>query len=72
MDAQTLEEVPEDIRRVADLVLVGGELAGTPSTVIDLRGYESGGTYAIVREGAVAPATIATVLAPSSSGDPRS
>ena len=45
-------------------MLDGGELPGTPSTVIDLRGYEADGTYAIVREGAVAPAAVATVIAP--------
>ena len=70
-DARRLADVPQALRDGADLVLDGGELPGTPSTVIDLRGYESGGTYAIVREGAVAPATIATVLAPPSSGDLR-
>ena len=39
-DARTLAEVPEAIRDGADLVLDGGELPGTPSTVVDLRGYE--------------------------------
>jgi len=71
-DARRLADVPRALRDGADLVLDGGELPGTPSTVIDLRGYEADGTYAIVREGAVAPAAVATVLAPSSSGDPRS
>ena len=46
-------------------------LPGTPSTVVDLRRYETGGTWAIVREGAVPPAAVGTVLAPPSSGDPR-
>jgi len=54
IDAQTLDEVPEDIRREADLVLDGGELAGTPSTVIDLRRFELDGIFAVLREGAVA------------------
>jgi L-threonylcarbamoyladenylate synthase len=54
MDAQTLDEVPEDIRRDADLVLDGGELAGTPSTVVDLRRYELDGIIAVLRQGAVA------------------
>jgi L-threonylcarbamoyladenylate synthase len=53
MDAQTLAEVPEDIRRDADLVLDGGELAGTPSTVVDLRRFELDGVIAVLREGAV-------------------
>jgi L-threonylcarbamoyladenylate synthase len=48
-----LDEVPADIRAGADLVLDAGELPGTPSTVVDLRGYESGGGWRIVREGAM-------------------
>ena len=53
MDARMLEEVPEDIRRGADLVLDGGRLAGTPSTVVDLRRFELDGTWAVLRDGAV-------------------
>jgi L-threonylcarbamoyladenylate synthase len=52
-DARRLDDVPEAIRRGADLVLDGGELAGTPSTVVDLRVYEPGGEWRIVRAGAV-------------------
>ncbi len=57
-DARRLEDVPESIRHGADLVLDGGETAGTPSTVVDLRAYESGGELAIVRAGAVPEAVI--------------
>ena len=46
----------------ADLVIDGGELAGTPSTVIDLRGYEEGSGWSIARAGAVAEEEIAAVL----------
>jgi len=53
IDAQRLEEVPEEIRREADLVLDGGELAGTPSTVVDLRRFELDGVWAVLRAGAV-------------------
>jgi tRNA threonylcarbamoyl adenosine modification protein (Sua5/YciO/YrdC/YwlC family) len=52
-DAQRLGEVPEPIRAGVDLVLDGGELPGTPSTVIDLRDYEQNGAWTIVRHGAV-------------------
>ena len=38
-----LDEVPEPLRAQADLVIDGGELPGTPSTVIDLRDYERRG-----------------------------
>jgi L-threonylcarbamoyladenylate synthase len=57
-DARRLEEVPESIRAGADLVIDGGELAGTPSTVVDLRGYEETGELLIVRPGAVPEAVI--------------
>ena len=52
-DARTLEEVPAEIRDGADLVLDGGELPGTPSTVVDLRGYEATGEYRVLRQGPV-------------------
>ena len=61
-DARRLADVPEAIRAAADLVLDGGELPGTPSTVIDLRDYEADGRWSVVREGAVAVDTVATVL----------
>jgi L-threonylcarbamoyladenylate synthase len=57
-DARRLDDVPVAIRSGADLVIDGGELAGTPSTVIDLRGYERDGTWRIVRRGAVPEAVI--------------
>jgi L-threonylcarbamoyladenylate synthase len=57
-DARRLQDVPEAIRAGADLVLDGGALAGTPSTVVDLRGYEAEGTWRIVRQGAVPEAVI--------------
>jgi len=57
-DARRLADVPRAIRDGADLVIDGGELPGTPSTVIDLRGYEPGGDPVIVRPGAVPEAVI--------------
>ena len=42
-DARRLAEVPEALRRGADLVIDGGELPGTPSTVIDLRALRGHG-----------------------------
>ena len=52
-DARRLEEVPEYMRTHADLVLDGGELPGTPSTVVDLRSYEADGEFFVAREGAM-------------------
>jgi L-threonylcarbamoyladenylate synthase len=61
-DARRLEDVPASIRRAADLVLDGGELAGTPSTVVDLRAFERDGTWRIVREGAVPDYTVSQAV----------
>jgi L-threonylcarbamoyladenylate synthase len=61
-DARSLEDVPEAIRARADLVLDGGELPGTPSTVVDLRGFERDGRWSVVREGAVAVGDVAASL----------
>jgi tRNA threonylcarbamoyl adenosine modification protein (Sua5/YciO/YrdC/YwlC family) len=52
-DPTRLDDVPESIRAGADLVIDGGSLPGTPSTVVDLRDYEEGGRWEIVRHGAV-------------------
>jgi L-threonylcarbamoyladenylate synthase len=61
-DARRLDDVPETIRARADLVLDGGELPGTPSTVVDLRGFERDGRWSVVREGAVSAARVAAAL----------
>jgi L-threonylcarbamoyladenylate synthase len=61
-DARTLDAVPERIRRAADLVLDGGALPGTPSTVVDLRAWERDGAFGIVRAGAVREDDVARAL----------
>jgi L-threonylcarbamoyladenylate synthase len=70
-DARRLEEVPEAIRSGADLVLDGGPLAGTPSTVIDLRELEAAGRWEIVRQGLVPAAEIADALGTLGSPPPH-
>ena len=57
-DARRLADVPAPLRDGADLVLDGGELPGTPSTVVDLRAYERGGEPLVVRPGAVPEAVV--------------
>jgi tRNA threonylcarbamoyl adenosine modification protein (Sua5/YciO/YrdC/YwlC family) len=52
-DPRRLEDVPALLRAAVDLVIDGGELPGTSSTVIDLRRYEEEGEWSIVRAGAV-------------------
>ena len=61
-DARTLAEVPQAIRAAADLVLDGGELPGTPSTVVDLRAFEDTGEWSVVRAGAVEEAVVRASL----------
>jgi L-threonylcarbamoyladenylate synthase len=61
-DARTLEAVPAPIRAEADMVLDGGVLAGTPSSVVDLRRWEDAGEWAVLREGAVPAARIGESL----------
>jgi L-threonylcarbamoyladenylate synthase len=61
-DPRRLEDVPEPIRAGADLVLDGGELPGTPSTVVDLRRFADSGEWSIPREGAVSAGRIADRL----------
>lgn len=52
-DPRRLADVPPLLRAAVDLVVDGGELPGTPSTVIDLRCYEEDGQWSVVRAGAV-------------------
>ena len=61
-DPRRLEDVDERIGNGVDLALDGGELPGTPSTVLDLTSYEEDGTHTILREGAVPAAEVAARL----------
>lgn len=61
-EARRLGEVPEPIRRSADVLIDGGTLLGTPSTIVDLRGYEKENAWRIVRRGAVAERDVAAAL----------
>ncbi len=53
-DARRVADVPEEIRRACEMVVDGGELPGTSSTVLDLRGFEATGEWHVVREGGLA------------------
>jgi len=57
-----LSDVPLKLREGADLVLDGGELPGTASTVIDLTEYEQTGAWRIVREGPIAASAVRSLL----------
>ena len=58
-DPRRLEDVPDELRGAVDAMVDGGELPGTPSTVLDLTGPEP----AVVREGAVPAADALRVVA---------
>lgn len=62
-DPRSLDEVDDAVREGADLVVDGGPLPGTASTVVDLRAYGSHGTWCVLREGAVGHDEIAAALA---------
>ncbi|HVD09744.1 MAG TPA: Sua5/YciO/YrdC/YwlC family protein, partial [Gaiellaceae bacterium] len=47
-DPARIEDIPAEIRSQAAVVVDGGQLPGTPSTVLDLTGPEP----AVLREGA--------------------
>jgi len=52
-DARRLQDVPARLLEGADLALDGGELPGTPSTVVDLRDFAGERRWHLLREGAL-------------------
>ena len=62
-DARRVADIDERVRAGVDLVLDAGELPGTPSTVVDLTGYERGGEWRLLRDGAVPPGDVEARLA---------
>jgi L-threonylcarbamoyladenylate synthase len=62
-DVRRLGDVDARVRAGVDVILDGGELPGTASTVVDLLAYEDAGVYSIRREGAVPGARVDEALA---------
>lgn len=62
------EEVDPRVLGGVELAIDGGELAGAPSTVVDLSRIEAGGGWSILREGALEKAAICDLLSSLSSG----
>ena len=62
-DVRMLAAVPASVREGADLELDGGELPGTPSTVIDLRDYARDRSWRVLREGALPRESVRRLLA---------
>jgi L-threonylcarbamoyladenylate synthase len=61
-DARRLADIDPAIRARVDMQLDGGELPGTPSTVVDLSSYEESGDYTVLREGALPATEVAALL----------
>jgi L-threonylcarbamoyladenylate synthase len=61
-DPRRLSDVPRELLEGADLVLDGGELGGTPSTVLDLRAYDATGEWHVLREGPLSHAELTRAL----------
>ena len=61
-EARRVEDVHERVRAGVDLILDGGELPGTPSTVVDLTRYHEDGAFEIRRAGAVSEEDIRNAL----------
>jgi L-threonylcarbamoyladenylate synthase len=61
--ARRIADVPPALLEGVDLVLDGGVLPGTASTVLDLRDYERTGRWSIVRAGPVGETEVERILA---------
>jgi L-threonylcarbamoyladenylate synthase len=61
-EARKVDDVDPSVRTGVDLILDGGELPGTPSTVVDLTSYARDESFEIVREGAVRRDRVEAVL----------
>ena len=55
--------VDDAILAAADLAIDGGQLTGKPSTVVDLSEVDSGGDWAVLREGAIDRVELERILA---------
>jgi tRNA threonylcarbamoyl adenosine modification protein (Sua5/YciO/YrdC/YwlC family) len=68
-DPRALGEVPAEIRRACEMVVDGGELPGTPSTVVDLREFEADGAWTIVRRGGFSEASVSAAMSETEHDD---
>jgi L-threonylcarbamoyladenylate synthase len=61
-EARVLNEVDSQLVDGVDCVLDGGELSGTPSSVVDLTRYEDTGEWDLLRETALSAAEIESLM----------
>jgi L-threonylcarbamoyladenylate synthase len=52
-------DIPREIFTAADVAIDGGALTGSPSTVVDLTAFETGGGWNVLREGGMAVGDLA-------------
>jgi L-threonylcarbamoyladenylate synthase len=62
------DEIDDRVLAGADLAIDGGELIGAPSTVIDISELDSGGTWEVLREGALPQGVIDRILEETADG----
>ena len=55
-------DVPREIFTEVDVAIDGGSLSGSPSTVVDLTGFDQGGRWSILREGGLPSSELAARL----------
>ena len=65
-DARALLDVARSLVDRADLVLDGGQLPGTPSTVVDLRDFDAERRWHVLREGPLSREAVREMLQPLS------
>ena len=56
-------DIQPEVVAGADLAIDGGELTGLPSTVVDITAIDAGGSWSVLREGAVSEGDLASALA---------
>jgi L-threonylcarbamoyladenylate synthase len=61
---RAVDAVEPQLRSAVDLIIDGGALPGTASTVIDLSGLDTAGEWRLLREGAMAAAELEPRLGP--------
>lgn len=59
---RSFDEIDEAVLDATDVAIDGGELIGAPSTVVDLSELDSGGRWAVLREGALPSGVIDGIL----------
>jgi L-threonylcarbamoyladenylate synthase len=59
---RSFDEIDEAVLGATDVAIDGGELIGAPSTVVDLSELDSGGRWAVLREGALPSGVIDGIL----------